>query len=211
MVSSTRCRNTPEGLPGGRQPTPTVARKAPPGLTPTLPDYHIPIILPILRGDMPRAASTLVSTASAGTTHSPECVGRPRDARPVRARDKVTGPATLKSILRSTSSRFVFRVSCFVMLIACAVNRLNETIPTRSSIGDGDPCVYGFSGWSGVTIPSAIPKNPFGSFQLWTDRNRESTRTFVQTSRTQGIRMPTSSGIPSSIPSGTFQRDPGKA
>jgi hypothetical protein len=33
----------------GRQPTPTVVRKAPPGLTPTLPDDGLPIILPILQ------------------------------------------------------------------------------------------------------------------------------------------------------------------
>ncbi|WP_211193534.1 hypothetical protein, partial [Paraburkholderia sp. UYCP14C] len=42
------CRNTPEALPGGRQQTPTAARKTPPVATPTVTDRPLPMILPIL-------------------------------------------------------------------------------------------------------------------------------------------------------------------
>jgi hypothetical protein len=40
-----------------------------------------------------------------------------------------------------------------------------------------------------ATIPSAIPKNPVGSYQLWTDCIGEPTCAIVQTSRTLGIRI----------------------
>jgi hypothetical protein len=59
-------RNGAESPCGGRQSIPTTIRKAPPGLTPTPPDRRLPIILPILRDDMPRPASKRVIAASAG-------------------------------------------------------------------------------------------------------------------------------------------------
>lgn len=62
--------------------------------------------------------------------------------------------------------------------------------PTRSSIDDRDLVKTTFPRGQVATIPSAIPKNPVGSYQHWTDCMGESTCAFVQTSRTPSIRNP---------------------
>lgn len=63
---ATSLKARPRGVPGGRQPIPTVARKAPPGLTPTIANCLLPIMLPTLRRGHLKIASIVRASSRLG-------------------------------------------------------------------------------------------------------------------------------------------------
>lgn len=84
-------------------------------------------------------------------------------------------------------------------------------IPTRLSIGDRDPCEDGLSTQSDSNDTVSHTVNSSRQFLALDRLHRRFNARFRSNITNSGHPNTTSAGIPSSIPSATFQRDPGKA